>query len=89
MRVCNEPVFKPHPLRQAQDKLRYAAPLRSAATQDATSQCCRVLSLLGVTQDAGRENAKGYLEENPKELEKVMKEVKAFMGVDETEDAEA
>lgn len=37
----------------------------------------------------GRENAKGYLEENPKELEKVLKEVKAFMGVDETEDAEA
>ncbi len=37
----------------------------------------------------GRENAKNYLEENPKELEKVLKEVKAFMGVDETEDAEA
>lgn len=37
----------------------------------------------------GRENAKSYLEENPKELEKVLKEVKAFMGVDETEDAEA
>lgn len=37
----------------------------------------------------GRENAKGYLEENPKELEKVLKEVKAFMGVDESEDAEA
>lgn len=37
----------------------------------------------------GRENAKSYLEENPKELEKVIKEVKAFMGMDETEDAEA
>ena len=37
----------------------------------------------------GRENAKSYLEENPKELEKVIKEVKAFMGVDETEDVEA
>jgi len=37
----------------------------------------------------GRENAKSYLEENPKELEKVINEVKAFMGVDETEDAEA
>jgi recombination protein RecA len=37
----------------------------------------------------GRENAKSYLEENPKELEKVLKEVKAFMGVDESEDAEA
>ena len=37
----------------------------------------------------GRENAKNYLEENPKELEKVLKEVKAFMGVDESEDAEA
>ncbi len=37
----------------------------------------------------GRENAKSYLEENPKELEKVLKEVKAFMGVDETEDAKA
>ena len=37
----------------------------------------------------GRENAKNYLEENPKELEKVINEVKAFMGVDETEDAEA
>ncbi len=37
----------------------------------------------------GRENAKSYLEENPKELEKVLKEVKAFMGVDETEDVEA
>ncbi len=37
----------------------------------------------------GRENAKGYLEENQKELEKVLNEVKAFMGVDETEDAEA
>jgi recombination protein RecA len=37
----------------------------------------------------GRENSKSYLEENPKELEKVLKEVKAFMGVDETEDAEA
>ncbi len=37
----------------------------------------------------GRENAKGYLEENPKELAKIIKEVKAFMGVDETEDAEA
>jgi recombination protein RecA len=37
----------------------------------------------------GRENAKSYLEENQKELEKVLNEVKAFMGVDETEDAEA
>jgi recombination protein RecA len=37
----------------------------------------------------GRENSKNYLEENPKELEKVINEVKAFMGVDETEDAEA
>jgi recombination protein RecA len=37
----------------------------------------------------GRENAKSYLEENPKELEKVINEVKAFMGVDETEDVEA
>lgn len=37
----------------------------------------------------GRENAKSYLEENPKELEKVLKEVKAFMGVEETEDVEA
>ncbi len=37
----------------------------------------------------GRENAKSYLEENPKELEKVLNEVKAFMGVDETEDAKA
>ena len=37
----------------------------------------------------GRENAKNYLEENPKELEKVLKEVKAFMGVDESEDVEA
>ena len=37
----------------------------------------------------GRENAKSFLEENPKELEKVLKEVKAFMGVDESEDAEA
>ena len=37
----------------------------------------------------GRENAKHYLEDNPKELEKVLNEVKAFMGVDETEDAEA
>lgn len=37
----------------------------------------------------GRENAKSYLEENPKELEKVIKEVKAFMGMDETKDAEA
>lgn len=37
----------------------------------------------------GRENSKHYLEDNPKELEKVLNEVKAFMGVDETEDAEA
>ena len=37
----------------------------------------------------GRENAKSYLEENSKELKKVLKEVKAFMGVDETEDAKA
>ncbi|MBU0529304.1 recombinase RecA [bacterium] len=37
----------------------------------------------------GRENAKSYLEENPKELEKVLNEVKAFVGVDETEDVEA
>ena len=37
----------------------------------------------------GRENAKHYLEDNPKELEKVLNEVKAFMGVDESEDAEA
>lgn len=37
----------------------------------------------------GRENAKIYLEENPKELEKVLNEVKAFVGVDETEDVEA
>ncbi|NHZ86349.1 MAG: recombinase RecA [Planctomycetia bacterium] len=37
----------------------------------------------------GRENAKSYLEENSKELEKVINEVKAFMGVDETEDAKA
>jgi len=37
----------------------------------------------------GRENSKNYLEENPKELEKVIKEVKAFMGVEETEDAKA
>lgn len=37
----------------------------------------------------GRENAKSYLEENPKQLEKVIKEVKAFMGVDESEDAKA
>ncbi len=37
----------------------------------------------------GRENAKNYLEENSKELEKVINEVKAFVGMDETEDAEA
>lgn len=37
----------------------------------------------------GRENAKSYLEDNPKELDKVIKEVKAFMGLDEMEDAEA
>ncbi len=37
----------------------------------------------------GRENAKSYLEENSKELEKVIKEVRAFMGLDETEDAKA
>jgi len=37
----------------------------------------------------GRENAKSYLEENPKELEKVLNEVKAFVGVGETEDVEA
>ena len=37
----------------------------------------------------GRENAKSYLQDNSKELEKVVKEVKAFMGLDETEDAKA
>ena len=37
----------------------------------------------------GRENSKSYLEENPKELEKVFNEVKAFVGVEETEDVEA
>jgi recombination protein RecA len=37
----------------------------------------------------GRENSKSYLEENPKELEKVLNEVKAFVGVEETEDVEA
>ena len=37
----------------------------------------------------GRENAKSYLEENPKELEKVLNEVKAFVGVEETEDVKA
>ena len=37
----------------------------------------------------GRENSKNYLEENPKELEKVLNEVKAFVGVEETEDVEA
>lgn len=36
----------------------------------------------------GRENAKSYLEENPKELEKVLKEVKAFMGVDDNDKTE-
>jgi recombination protein RecA len=37
----------------------------------------------------GRENSKNYLVDNPKELDKVVKEVKAFMGLDETEDAKA
>ena len=37
----------------------------------------------------GRENSKSYLEENPKELEKVLNEVKAFVGVEETEDVKA
>jgi len=37
----------------------------------------------------GRENAKKYLEDNPKELEKVLNEVKAFMGMEDMEDAEA
>jgi len=37
----------------------------------------------------GRENAKKYLEENTTELEKVLNEVKAFMGVEDTEDAKA
>ena len=37
----------------------------------------------------GRENAKSYLEDNPKDMEKVLTEVKAFMGLDESEDDEA
>ena len=35
----------------------------------------------------GRENAKLYLEENPKELKKVVSKVKAFMGLDNQGDA--
>ena len=35
----------------------------------------------------GRENAKLYLEENPKELKKVISKVKAFMGLDNQGDA--
>jgi len=35
----------------------------------------------------GRENAKSYLKENPKELKKVVSKVKAFMGLDNQGDA--
>ena len=35
----------------------------------------------------GRENAKLYLKENPKELKKVISKVKAFMGLDNQGDA--
>jgi recombination protein RecA len=35
----------------------------------------------------GRENAKLYLKENPKELKKVVSKVKAFMGLDNQGDA--
>jgi recombination protein RecA len=37
----------------------------------------------------GRENAKIYLKENPKELKKVISKVKAFMGLDDQGDAPA